>query len=133
MVRNAERTAEVVRFDRESTRACPRCLNKLQGLHSDDAMRGISEGYQSVSGTRSALVPFWKNPCGKGFVVFVVVDAEETAVEGAAEGARGYWASPRERYNDDTKDLKLVLVIRRRLVGFVDADEALRSRRPWNV
>ena len=92
MVRTVERTAgaEVVSFDHESTRACPRCLNRLQGLHSDDAMRGMSEGYQSVSGIRSALVPFWKNPCGKGFVVFVVVDAEETAAEGAAEGCFGF-------------------------------------------
>ena len=55
-----------------------------------------------------------------------VVDAE-----GAAHSAArlpGYLARPRERYNDDTRDLKRGLAIRR-FVGFVNVGGASRFRR----
>ena len=70
----------------------------------------------------SVRVPFGSFPRGKGFVVlFVVVRAEDLA----SAGLPGSLAMPRERYNDDTVDLKQVLAIQR-LVGSVNAGGASR-------
>ena len=122
----------VVSFDRESMRDGPRCWNRLQGLNScclGPLDSGNLEGYRKVSRIRYALVDCLH---GKVFVV-LFVGAADAAAAGCLLGPPGYLVKPRERYNDDTKELKLVLVIRRMLVGFVNAGGASRSRQEWPV
>ena len=128
----AHGAAHVVSFDCESMRDGPRCWNELQGLNSCRLGPLDSwnlEGYRKVSRIRSALVDY---PHGKVFVVLFVVGAADAAAAGCLPSSPGYLVKPRERYNDDTMELKLVLVLRM-LVGFVSVGGASRSRQECPV